>query len=78
MASAFGLEFGLDQQGEPRKREGDFPSDIESEVTIEHTIHVAATAKLTGNDEEPYEDLQIGDDAWYRSTEDPKCEVDRP
>ena len=65
-ASLFDLEFRLDQPGAPTKREQASPDYIESELTVEHTVHVPATVELTGNDQEPYEDLRLGDDAWYR------------
>ena len=65
--SLFELEYRLDQPGPPTKRGAITPDSTESELTIDHTVHVFATVRLTGDEEAPYADLQLGDDsAWRR------------
>lgn len=63
--SMFDLEYRLDQPGPPTRREPAAPDYVESELTVNHTVHVLATVRLTEN-EQGYADLRLGDDAWFR------------
>ena len=66
MFSVFDLGFRLDQRGVATEREQGSSSYVETELTVEHIVHVPATVGLTGNDQAPYKDLRLGDDSWFR------------
>ena len=65
--SLLDLEYRLDEPGPPTQREPTTPDYVDSELTVEHTVHVPATVQLTGDERQPYSELRLGDDTWLKS-----------